>query len=117
MDATTIDKLSENGIDYLGGVERFGGNSAMFEKFVRRFPNDPHFDELQGHIKAQDADQAFRCAHTLKGVVGNLSFTDYFEAVSNLSDVLSENKMEEACTAMSSVKEAHDKVISALEEV
>lgn len=117
MDATKIDALHAAGIDYASGVERFGGNNAMFEKFVLRFLEDPLFDELQGHIETQNAKQAFRCAHTLKGLVGNLSFTHYFEAVSKLSDALQDNNFEEVLIIMPSVTQAHDKVMRALREI
>lgn len=34
LDDTQIDELIAHGIDYRGGVDRFGGNAAMFEKFI-----------------------------------------------------------------------------------
>jgi HPt (histidine-containing phosphotransfer) domain-containing protein len=117
MDAAVIEKMQKAGIDYVGGVDRFGGNNEMFEKFLRRFPADPHFAELETHLEAQDIDQAFRCAHTLKGVVGNLSFTEYFEAVSCLSALLHERKLEEACITMALVRSAHTKVIDVLQDL
>lgn len=117
MDMAFIDKLYQHGIDYVNGVERFGGNSELFEKFVRRFPEDPQFGELQDHLAAHNTEQAFQCAHTLKGIVGNLSFIDYFDAISELTEALNSNQLDEALIIMSSVKEAHDKVLAVLEEL
>ena len=55
LDDTQIDELIAHGIDYRGGVDRFGGNAAMFEKFIFRYLNDEHYDLLTQAIEAGDA--------------------------------------------------------------
>lgn len=67
------------GINYDSGVNRFAGNEALFTKFLKKFVDDPTFSDLRKAMAGTDTDEAFRQAHTLKGVVGNLSFDDLFE--------------------------------------
>ena len=35
--------LLQNGIDYLEGVARFAGQAEIYEKFLKKFPEDPTF--------------------------------------------------------------------------
>lgn len=117
MDSATKEKLAASGIDYDGGIDRFGGNEAMFEKFIRRFSNDSHLKSLHQALSAKDAEKAYYHAHSLKGVVGNLSFKEYFNAITPVADLLRENKVDEAEKRMGQVEEAHSKVVQVLEDL
>lgn len=117
MDSSKIEKLNACGIDYAAGVDRFGGNDAMFEKFIRRYTDDTHYSELLTAIEAGDSEQAFRVAHTLKGVVGNLSFTTYYNAITPLTELLKEGKLEEARALVPSVQQAEEKALEALKDL
>ena len=44
-------------------------------KFVGMFLRDPSFQQLSDAMAAGDYEEAFKGAHTLKGVCGNLSLT------------------------------------------
>lgn len=44
-------------------------------KFVGMFLRDPSFQQLMDAMVAGDYEEAFKGAHTLKGVCGNLSLT------------------------------------------
>lgn len=117
MDSMMVNRLASYGIDYNVGIERFGGNEEMLKKFIRRYSEDTHFCELQKALEAQDIEQAYRIAHTLKGVVGNLSFTQYFQVVGPLADHLKEGQLEEALQLMPALQEAHDKALLACKEL
>ncbi|WP_180326534.1 Hpt domain-containing protein [Raoultibacter phocaeensis] len=115
LDETQIDDLIAHGVDYRGGVERFGGNAAMFEKFIFRYLDDDHYELLVQAIEAGDAEEGFRVAHTLKGVVGNLSFASYFELLEPLTEALRAGDIDAARPLMPSVAKAHEDVTAALE--
>ena len=117
VDSATKEKLVANGIDCSEGIDRFGGNEAMYEKFIRRFLEDNHLKALQSALDAKDAETAFYHAHTLKGVVGNLSFGAYFVAISMISGLLHDGRINEAIAHMPKVEEAHTKVVRALEKL
>ena len=62
------------GADY---EEVFGRlrNERLITKFVLKFPGDPSFSQLQSTLEEKNVEEAFRAAHTLKGVAQNLGFT------------------------------------------
>lgn len=117
MDSSLKNELIAGGVDYEDGIDRFGGNEAMFEKFIRRFPDDKHFDDLHAALAEGDSEMAFRHAHSLKGVVGNLSFNQYFEAISPVAELLREGNLAGAIALMPAVKDAHARVLAALEKL
>ncbi|WP_165053638.1 MULTISPECIES: Hpt domain-containing protein [unclassified Adlercreutzia] len=57
-------------------------------KFVGMFPHDDTFASLKSSWEAGSLPEAFRAAHTLKGVSRDLGFTPLFEASDTLADVL-----------------------------
>ena len=63
-------------------------NERMVTRFVLKFPSDPSMQQLRDAVTAGDNERAFRAAHTLKGVAGNLSFTALYRAASNLTEQL-----------------------------
>ena len=72
MDDTIKKQLTEAGVDLDKTMERFMNNEALYLKFLKRFPEDPNYAQLKEHISTGDYEEAFRDAHTLKGVAGNL---------------------------------------------
>ncbi len=58
------------------------------EKFLTRFLDDGTFSALEKAVESSSAEEAFRAAHTLKGIALNLSLTGLFTAASNLTEAL-----------------------------
>lgn len=53
-------------------------NEAMICKFVRMFLQDDSFQILEEALRRGDVKEAFRGAHTLKGVCQNLGFSNLY---------------------------------------
>lgn len=60
-------------IDLPSAKERFLGNYSLFARFLYQFPERSLHSELAEALRAGDLDKAFERAHTMKGIVGNLS--------------------------------------------
>ena len=73
------------GGDYQESVSRMMGE-AMLCRFIAKFPADPSYSMLEQAISAGNREDAFRAAHTLKGLCLNLSFG----ALLNSSEALTE---------------------------
>ncbi len=58
------------------------------EKFAKIFLQDTSMQMLESALEAGDFSEAYRGAHTLKGVSRDLGFTPLFEASCALSDAL-----------------------------
>lgn len=75
------------GGDYTSVIERLR-TERLVQKFVVKFLDDPSCGQLRDAVSAQNAEEAFRAAHTLKGVSQNLSFTRLYESSNALSEAL-----------------------------
>ena len=73
------------GSDYDKVLGRLGSDRVI-QKFAGKFLNDPNYRELGEALKVQDAERAFRAAHTLKGVCLNLGFDKLYEASASLTE-------------------------------
>lgn len=106
--------LNRGGIDYTEAMCRFGDNETLFKRLAVKFLDDPHYEALKNALSESDADTALREAHTLKGVAGNLSFTDLYHAASRVNDALRENDAATANAHMSEVDVAYAATTEAL---
>lgn len=86
------------GGDYEGVLSRLPGDGFV-RKFAIKFLADPSFENLDKALKEQNIDEAFRAAHTLKGVCQNLGFDDLYKVSSAITEALRNGTME-GCDAM-----------------
>lgn len=76
------------GGDYAGVLGRLMNRESMVQKFVLKFLNDASYDTLVKSMAEGNYEEAFRAAHTIKGVGQNLGFTKLYESAGALSDAL-----------------------------
>ena len=109
----TIKEFYEKiGGDYAQVEERLP-SIELIEKFVVKFQSDGSYLQLCETMEKGQAEDAFRAAHTLKSVCGNLSFIRLYESASQLTELL-RNEMgeipEEAFKIMEDVKKNYELV-------
>ncbi len=75
------------GADYDGVFSRLRKDERI-QKFLLMLLKDPSYALLCESMEAGNAEEAFRAAHTIKGVGQNLSLTPLYESASRLSDFL-----------------------------
>lgn len=63
-------------------------NETMICKFVRMFLQDDSFQILEEALRRGDVKEAFRGAHTLKGVCQNLGFSNLYAPAYTLTETL-----------------------------
>ncbi len=89
-------------------------SDRLVQKFVLKYLDDPSFDQLCAAMAERDHEQAFRAAHTIKGVCQNLGFTRLLESSSLLSDALRHGWTPEAEQLLERVKADHLAVTAAI---
>ncbi|NLU23596.1 MAG: Hpt domain-containing protein [Clostridiales bacterium] len=89
-----ITKLNGAGISYDEGLRRFANKPELYQKYLVKFFDDPTFRDLGACLVSGRYEEAFRCAHTLKGMTGNLSMTDFYCGICKLVEVLRSRQTE-----------------------
>ena len=93
-------------------------NPSLIERFTARFLDDQSYCDLCKEIENGNRQAAFRSAHTLKGVCGNLSFTALFEKASALTESLRNNDSkisEEARVLFENVEQAYRNTVETIQ--
>lgn len=102
--------------DYEGVFGRFRGD-ARIQKFALKFLNDGSYSSLCETLEAGDYTEAFRAAHTLKGVCQNLGFTGLYEASETLTELLRSNPQDYTPDMLDKVREEYEKTYAAIQEL
>ena len=101
------------GGDYAGVSSRLP-TERMIQKFVLKFLSDGSYDLLLRSMEAGDYAEAFRAAHTIKGVCQNLDFTVLYQSSSQLSEALRNGFTPEAPALMEQVKTDYRQTVEAI---
>ena len=101
------------GGDYAGVTSRLP-TERMVQKFVLKFLNDGSYDLLVRSMEAEDYAEAFRAAHTIKGVCQNLGFTVLYQSSSQLSEALRHGYTPEADSLVEQVSKNYQETVGAI---
>lgn len=91
-------------------------SDKMVQKFVLKFLKDGSYDLLIRSMEEQNYSEAFRAAHTIKGVCQNLDFTRLYRSSSALSEALRGGFSPEAPALLDQVKADYDQTVAAIRE-
>ena len=109
--------------------EIFGGNydevisrlrtDERVIKFLLRVVEDGSYKLLCDSIESGNVDEAFRAAHTLKGVCGNLAITRLGASSSELTEILREKRVisDELKPLLARVAEDYELTITAIKQL
>lgn len=114
MDKRKISQLAAANIDVQEALDRFMGNEELMMKFLLRFPQDESFQQLKKAMEAEDADQAYRAAHALKGLTGNLAMKSLYDQAYSVMIDLREGNMATAKGKMEELEKQYQSVLDAL---
>ena len=104
------------GGDYEGVMGRLR-SERMVQKFVLKFLADGSYDLLLSSAAAADWQEAFRAAHTIKGVCQNLGFTALMSSSSRLTEALRSGVTPEAPALAKEVAADYERTAAALKEL
>lgn len=89
-------------------------NEAMICKFVRMFLQDDSFQILEEALRRGDVKEAFRGAHTLKGVCQNLGFSNLYAPTYTLTETLRAGQLEGTQEQFAKVAEQYKRTVDAI---
>ena len=103
-------------VDYMEGARRFGGDEALFRKYLGKFLSAPEYGALCAAMDQGRRADAFALAHTLKGNAGNLSLTALYARASELTEALrDEATVPQAEKLLPQLKLAYRETVAELE--
>ena len=101
--------------DYQGVLGRLT-SERMVQKFALKFLNDGSYQLLISSMEEGNYEEAFRAAHTIKGVCQNLAFTHLAQSSSALTEALRSGMSPEAPGLLEKVKADYQRTVSAIQE-
>lgn len=92
-------------------------DDARIIKFMGMFMRDQSFQTITDAIANKDYPEAFKGAHSLKGVSSNMAFTRLYEAVDELTeDLRGGSSSENTQSLYEKTKEIYEAVVSVIKE-
>ena len=92
-------------------------SDSLIKRFITKFLDDSSYSELCDALQKGQRDEAFRAAHTLKGVCANLGFDQLENSASALTELLRPKDIgipEEAVSMMKDVKHDYEMTVGAI---
>ena len=102
--------------DYEGVIGRMG-SEGLVKRFALKFPDDPSYLNLEKAIQEQNAEEAFRAAHTLKGVCLNLGFDRLYKVSAELTEKLRGRELNGYEALYGKVQDEYKNTIAALRKL
>lgn len=112
---TVSECYAEFGGDYEEVISRLRSDERV-AKFLKRVSEDGCMETLEKAVAAGDAQEAFRMAHTLKGICLNLSLKKLLASATDLTEMLrgKTDIPSEAKAQIDRVKSDYDLTIRAI---
>ena len=101
------------GGDYEGVLGRLRSEERL-RKFAVKFLSDPSYEKLCEALKSENYEDAFRAAHTLKGVCQNLGFTRLYESSSVLTEALRDGEGHYGAGMLEQVERDYREMVEAV---
>ena len=112
-----LDELRGMGIKVDEGLNRLGGNTAIYTKKVttsyvkmrRGYSVDPNFD-------SENYQDVIEVAHAIKGAAGNLSITPLYEGYGEIVDLLRKGEPEQAREILVKLLPVQEQILGVIEK-
>ena len=103
------------GGDYEDVLKRLH-SETLVQKFVVKFLNDQSYELLLQAIEDGNAEEAFRAAHTIKGICQNLSFTRLYESSHLVTELFRAGKCEIEPELLSRLQKDYEQTATAIRQ-
>ena len=93
-------------------------SEALIQRFTLKFLEDQSYLQLKQTLENKNYEDAFRSAHTLKGVCQNLSFDRLYEVSNELTELLRDRTGAQPgiSEAMEKVTEVYERMIEEIKK-
>jgi HPt (histidine-containing phosphotransfer) domain-containing protein len=105
------------GGDYNDVFGRMMQREALVLRFLKKFLEDRSYTDLKDDLAAGNIEEAFRAAHTLKGVAQNLGLTRLYVPVEKVTNILREGKTDGVDELMVEIADEYDKTVAVISQL
>ena len=113
----TIEQVYKNmDSDYASVKDRLQ-NDALIEKFLIKFLADESYANISKNLEAQNLEEAFRAAHTLKGVCQNLGLDRLYKSSYEVTEALRKGKNDVTPEMMEKLESDYDVTVASIREL
>ena len=113
---TLLEFYAQVGGDYVDAERRLMKEERII-KYLKLLAQDTTMSDLKEAVATGNREKAFRAAHTLKGITGNLALTRFATAASALCEQLRPLKEDADPALLAATEEAYNCFMKALEEL
>lgn len=92
-------------------------NEAFVRKILIKFLSDKSCIDIFENLKSDKLDDAFRSAHTLKGICQNLGFGKLYESAVEVTEALRNGKNNTNPEMLEKLKKRYEETISAIKNI
>lgn len=111
-----LNDLKELNVNIDEGLERFMNNTALYERMLGKLVPTVKDLEVMSYFESGDLDTALANAHTLKGVMGNLSITPLYNAYTEIVALIREGNPEKAKDKLAEILPEQEKIMACIEK-
>ena len=111
-----LDELKDLGVNIEDALQRFMNNSALYEKMLGKLVSNVKDIEVLPSLEAGDYSAACDAAHTLKGVMGNLSIIPLYKNYTQIVNLLRDNDPDEAKKLLLETLPVQEEIIACIEK-
>ena len=111
---TVKECYEQMGADYEGVLGRLR-SEALIKKFAKKFLADGSFQSLKENLEQGNGEEAFRAAHTLKGVCQNLGFDNLYQVSFDITEKLRGRETDGCEELFAKVEEQYKKTTDAIQ--
>lgn len=104
------------GNDYSALSERTCGDEDLIMTLMQMFLDDDSWNGMCTFMESGETENAFRCAHSLKGSSGMLGFTGLFEKMKVITDKLRVGDLDGAKEVFEETKAAYEAAVELVRE-
>ncbi len=102
-----IEKLIARGVPYDEVMERFVNDQNFYFDYLHQFTQDEYIILLEQALEQSELEDAFKAAHTLKGLMANLGLLPLVDELSPLVELLRAESLEGTDQLFYSFKAIH----------
>jgi chemotaxis protein histidine kinase CheA len=113
---TVKEFYEEVGGDYDDIISRLRTEERI-SKFAGMFAKDESYNTLVKTLDEGNVEEAFRAAHTMKGMCQNMAFRKLYESSHTITETLRAKDIEKAKAQLKDVTEDYNRVINGIHKL